>query len=212
MQCCKGIISKKGWYMRTWMQCLVLACLSFVLVCGCASNSVKEMSAKDEARYAAAIEKAEADQPSAIQDDTSYVVAVGAGAAEQAGAELQETPQNQTAQADQNEASAAPARTFSVSRPVYDTFFAQSPAVVLGRMTLDPIVDGGILLGYRVKDLMAFSGVDLATDDIIIGINGQLPKTPDDYFNRWEEAKNGTGCTVNVQRGVTKFDLVWTVE
>ena len=208
---CKEIISKKEWSMRAWMQWMGVS-LSFVLVCGCASGSVKEMSAKDEARYAAAIEKSEAEHPSAIQEDTRYVVAVGEGAAAQAGAELQMPQQEQNAEVSQNDADAAPARTFSVSRPMYDTFFAQSPAVILGRMTLDPIVDGGVLLGYRVKDLKAFSGVDLADDDIIIGINGQLPKTPDDYFNRWEEAKNGSGCTVNIQRGMTKFDLIWTVE
>ena len=180
--------------MKNLIVCAIVIC---GLLAGCAS-STKEMSAKDEARYAAAIEKAEAEHPSAIPEGSTYVVAVGEAAA------LDVQAQN---------ASDMPTieRPFSVPRAEYQAFFAQSPAVVLARMTLDPITDGGKLLGYRVKDLKPFTGVDLANEDIIVGIDGVLPQNPVEYFNSWENAKSSNGCKVNVQRGMDQFDLVWSV-
>ncbi len=177
---------------------IIAAVLGMIWMSGCASTSSKEMSAKDEARYAAAIERAEAEHPSAIPEGSEYVVAIGEVAAVDVQAKTaDEMP--------------AIARTFSVSRSEYDAFFAQSPATILGRMSLDPILDGGSLLGYRVKNLKTFSGVDLSDEDIIIGINGKLPQNPDEYFTQWEAAKASNECSVNIQRGVDRFELVWRV-
>lgn len=167
-----------------------------LLASGCASTSTKEMSAKDEARYAAAIEKAETEHPSAIPEGSTYTVVIGETAA-------------MDEQAKTADEMPSIARTFSVTRAQYDAFFTQSPAAILGRMTLDPIVDGGNLIGYRVRDLKPFLGVDLQNNDIIYGIDGVLPKNPDAYFESWEKAKKSTSCAVNIQRGTERFDLVW---
>ncbi|MBQ9394068.1 MAG: hypothetical protein IJU23_00920 [Proteobacteria bacterium] len=179
----------------------ILTGLAVVLVLtGCASTGKnKEMSAKDEARYVAAIEKAEAEHPSKIHEGDEYIVSVG----EVAAADAATVSSSQLPTID---------RSFSVSRNDYDEFFSKSPAVVLGRMKLDPITDGGTLLGYRIKELKSFQGVDLADEDIIIGIDGKLPKNPDEYFNSWEKAKAANSCKVNIQRGTDRFDLVWTVK
>lgn len=174
-----------------------LGFISTFFVLGCASTGTRhEMSAADEARYAAAIDEAEAQTPSAISPDATYVVSYGDA-----------LDVNQDAVTKTHETS----REFEVSRADYDAFFAQSPAIVLGRMTLDPITDGGKLLGYRVTQLTPFEGVDLQNEDIIIGIDGVLPQTPDDYFERWQAAKAASQCTVNIQRGVDRHDLVWRV-
>ncbi len=171
-----------------------------LLASGCASSSKPaEMSAKDEARFAAAIEKADAEKPSSIPDDAVYVVAVGESAASTASQESAvEMPTIE--------------RSFKVSREAYDAFFAQSPGAVLGRMKLSAIMDGGKLLGYRIISLKRFDGVDLDEQDIITGLDGVMPINPDVYFESWEKAKNASHCTVNVQRGVEKFNLEWTVE
>lgn len=171
-----------------------------ILLTGCASTSnKKEMSPKEEARYVAAIEKAEAEHPSKIHEGDEFIVSIGEAAA--ADATTVSSAQLPTID-----------RSFSVSKDVYDDFFSKSPAVILGRMKLDPITDGGTLLGYRVKDLKPFKGVDLADEDIIIGIDGKLPKNPDEYFNSWEKAKAANSCKVNIQRGTDRFDLVWNVK
>ena len=178
---------------------------------GCATTSKPaEMTAADEARYTQAIEKAEAQTPSPIQDDTEYTVVVGESAASGVAGRTGKSTGN--AVQGMPAADTPAARTFAVSKTEYDAFFAQSPAVVLGRMTLDPIVDGGTLLGYRIKDIRAFPGVDLANEDIVVGIDGKLPQNPDDYFNAWEACKAKSDCTVNIQRGVDRFKLEWKAE
>ena len=181
----------------------ILISLAFVLNACATSSSPKAMSAKDEARFAAAIEKADAENPPALQPGDTLVVSIGENAAKDVAAQANAMPQ-----------SPAPtqtlAREFNVTRADYDAFFAQSPAIVLGRMTLDPIQDGTTLLGYRIKDIQSFQGLDLQKEDIIVGIDGKLPRTPDAYFEAWQTAKAASKCTVNIQRGTDRFDLVWT--
>lgn len=188
---------------------LIGTAVIFVLT-SCASTGNKEMSAKDEARYAAAIEKAEAEHPSKIHEGDEYIVTIGESAAADAAA-VSNAVSNTNASADHSKNAAEIKRSFSVSKNDYDAFFSKSPAVILGRMKLDPITDGGTLLGYRVKELKPFQGVDLINEDIIVGIDGVLPKNPDEYFNSWEKAKAANTCKVNVQRGTDRFDLVWNV-
>ena len=170
-----------------------------LLACGCATTrQVKEMSAAEEARYAAAIEEAEVKSPSPLEEGDVIVVTTGETAEEALSHIQQDVP--------------VVSRSFKVPRAEYDAFFAQSPAVVLARMQLEPIVDGGSLLGYRVRKLKRFAGVDLQDGDIIVGIDGVMPRTPDAYFDRWEKAKAGAKCVVNVQRDLERFELVWEAE
>lgn len=180
------------------MKKIIVVVGMILFVSGCATTrQAKEMSAAEEARYAAAIEDAEVRAPSPVAEGDVFVVTTGESA-EEALAQIQEVP--------------AVSRHFKVSRADYDAFFAQSPAAVLARMQLEPITDGGTLLGYRVRELRRFAGVDLQKGDIIIGIDGVMPRTPDAYFERWEKAKSGSGCTVNVQRDLERFELVWEAE
>ena len=200
--------------MKIQMIQLILLC-SAILFSACATTGTShEMSAKDEARYAQAIENAEADSPSPVQKNKEYTVVVGESAAQDllGSASPSETPQPSHATPTNGTAAPKPEKKFTVSKADYDDFFAKSPAVVLGRMTLDPITDGGALLGYRVKEIKSFAGVDLVNEDIIVGINGKLPKNPDEYFNAWETCKKQSNCTVNIQRGVDRFNLEWKAE
>ena len=177
---------------------IALFFLLFATLTACAttSSSKGQLSPKEEARYAAAIQKAEAEQPSAISDNEKYVVSVGPSAAQTAAETLNLS---------------SPERSFNVSREEYDAFFAQSPAVILSRMKLSPIQDGGSFLGYRIVSIKQFQGVDLEVNDIIVGIDGVLPANPDVFFNSWEKAKKSSKCTVNVQRSLDRFDLTWSV-
>ena len=195
---------------------LILILSSAILWASCATTGTTshDMSPKDEARYAEAIENANAESPSTIQKNTEYTVGVGESAAQN----LIETntssdiPQSSQDTPVNNTVDVKPEKQFTIAKNDYDAFFAQSPAVVLGRMTLDPITDGGALLGYRVQNLKSFQGVDLVNEDIIVGINGKLPQNPDEYFNAWETCKNKSTCVVNVQRGVNRFNLEWKSE
>ena len=180
---------------------IMMAVAGACLFAGCASNQQKTtMTAADEARYAEAIEREDTKQPPVIEPGETVIVNATGDVSEGALAEdtIAEKP--------------AISRSFSVPRAEYDAFFAQSPAVVLGRVELEPIQDGTTLLGYRIKSIRKpFEGVDLQSNDIIVGIDGVMPRTPDDYFKRWETAKASNACRVNIQRDVDRFDLVWQV-
>ena len=163
---------------------------------GCASSSSPaHMSAKDEARYEAAIIKADEENPPSIQVGDTIVVNMGSS--------------DNRIPVDAEAPAPALRRNFEVDRQAYDDFFNQSPAVILGRMQLDPIRDGTSLLGYRIKEIKSFEQVDLIKNDIIVGINGTMPKTPDEYFAQWQAAKESAHCVVNIQRGTERFDLTW---
>ena len=170
--------------------------IALMMWTGCASSSsTKEMSEKDEARYKEAIEKADAENPPQIEVGDSIIVNMG-----------------RSDNVPVVEQAPAVKRSFDVSREEYDAFFNQSPAVILGRMVLEPIHDGPSLLGYRIKSLSKpFEGVDLVSEDIIVGINGKMPRNPDEYFNQWQSSKADSECVVNIQRGVDRFDLSWHV-
>ena len=177
---------------------ILLVLVSLFLFNACATTSGSQtMSAKYEARVAAAIEKADAENPPALEPGDTVVVSVGDISPNSVASEPAQAP--------------ALAREFGVSRADYDAFFAQSPAIILGRLTLEPIQDGTTLLGYRIKDLKSFTGVDLQKEDIIVGLDGKMPRTPDAYFESWQAAKAASQCKVNIQRGTDRFDLVWTV-
>lgn len=184
---------------------ILMIILSVWLNACATSSSPKEMSAKDEARFAAAIDKADAENPPKLQPGDTITVSIGESAAADPAVHVT-APQPEA-----KPVSAEPARAFNVSRADYDAFFAQSPAIVLGRLTLEPIQDGITLLGYRIKDIKSFEGVDLQKEDIIVGLDGKMPRTPDAYFESWQAAKAASKCTVNIQRGTDRFDLVWTV-
>ena len=189
--------------MHIW-KWLVLVCMVLILGSSCASTkSSAEMSAKDEARYKAAIEKADQENPPPIQMGEKVVVNMSGSSDMEAMA---------MAEAESGLAEPAPGvkRDFEVSRESYESFFNQSPAVVLGRMVLEPIHDGTSLLGYRIKSLnQPFEAVDLQDEDIIVGLGGKVPRTPDDYFTQWQTCKTALKCVVNIQRGVDRFDLTW---
>lgn len=180
---------------------IMMAIAGACFFAGCASNQHKTtMTAADEARYAEAIERSDAEQPPVIEPGETVIVNATGDVSEGALADktIAEKP--------------AISRSFSVLRSEYDAFFAQSPAIVLGRVELEPIQDGTTLLGYRIKSIRKpFDGVDLQPNDIVVGIDGVMPRTPDDYFKRWETAKASNVCRVNIQRDVDRFDLVWQV-
>lgn len=180
--------------------CVGIICF---LLTGCAAKQNKKtLTAAEEARYAAAIEREDVNQPPIIEDGEVVIVNATGNVSESVLAEEIAEPQP-----------VVPARDFHVARSVYDDFFAQSPALILARFNLEPIQDGTALLGYRIKSLRTpMPGVDIQPDDIIVGIDGVMPKNPDDYFKRWETCKAANACTVNIQRGVDRFALTWTAD
>ncbi len=187
--------------------------------CRAASDKAAPMSAKDEARYAAAIEASDGRGYEIIGDGEMLTTDVHTGklvvrrvpeasSPSQIGAPAQESAQ--TGAVAQAVAISGGGRTFDVEASVYDAFFEQSPAAVLSRFALDPIQDGTNLLGYRIAEIRALpEGIDLKTGDIIVGIDGKIPKTPDAYFEAWQRAKAAGSCAVNVQRDMMRFDLRW---
>ncbi len=180
-----------------------LAIAIICLMAGCASKQNKStMTAAEEARYAAAIESEDAQQPPIIDTGETVIVNATGNISEGAIADREDNVSEAASTPVQ------PSRTFKVPRSEYDDFFAQSPAVLLARLELDPIRDGTTLLGYRIKSIREpFAGVDIRENDIILGI-----QTPDDYFSSWEKAKASNECRVKIQRDVDRFELVWTVD
>ena len=184
---------------------------------GCATTSnVSEMTPKEEARYQAAIEAAQAQQPSRLAVGDTVELDAGRGMVRVIEADTTQTA-TETAQETTQAAEAAPAdyttsdgRHFEVAPAAYDAFFEQSPATVLSWFELEPIQDGSTLLGYRIRAIRSpLRDVDLRAEDIIIGIDGKMPSSPDIYFERWEAAKQSGSCTINIQRGVERHDLTW---
>lgn len=187
--------------------------------CRAASDKAAPMSAKDEARYAAAIEASKGQGYEIIGDGemlttdahTGKLVVRRAPEAPSA-SETGETDRDaaRIGAGAQDVATSDGGRSFDVAESVYAAFFEQSPAVVLSRFALEPIQDGTNLLGYRIAEIRALpESIDLKTGDIIVGIDGKIPKTPDAYFEAWQRAKAAGSCVVNVQRDMTRFDLRW---
>lgn len=157
---------------------------------GCATSTANhDLSPQEVARYQEAIDK----NPSSVPMGTEITVSVS-------GELPAPAPVPQTV-----------ARDFTVPAADYDAFFAESPAVILGRLTLDPVRDGNTLLGYRIVKFNRerFDGVDLEQNDIIVAIDGKLPQTPDDYFAAWEKLRAADTATLTVLRSVNTFTLTW---
>jgi len=168
----------------------------FTWTAGCATSPPAVMSAKEEARYAEAIE---ASPSSSVSMGSSIDVSVGRAA----------SPEPLPAPV----AALQPERTFSPSRQTYEAFFDLPPASLLARMALDPIRDGVQLLGYRIVELyVPFEGVDLIEGDIIVSVDGRVIQTPDAYFQKWSTLREASGCDVVVQRGMERFVLSWRVQ
>ena len=103
-------------------------------------------------------------------------------------------------------------RTFDVDESTYNQCSAQSPATVLARLSLEPIQDGTSLLGYRITHIAnPFENVDLKPGDIVVGLDGKIPKTPDAYFEAWQKAKSTGIAIVNIQRDLERYELRWQV-
>lgn len=179
------------------------------------------MSVKDEARYAAAIE-ASADQGYQIigegemltvDTDTGKLVVRPASDSATKGEMLEVS--SEVAAPDMPPAVAVRdgGRTFDVLESVYRDFFSQSPAVILSKVSLEPIQDGTSLLGYRIVGMEEpFEGVDLRVGDIVVGLNGKVPKTPDVYFETWQESKSTGVAIVNIQRDLERYELRWQIK
>lgn len=181
---------------------LILALVAVFAFACTQAKSPAPMSAADEAAYAAAIEREDAKQAPAVALAESIVVGVGPYSQ----ADDSPLPVEMTAP--------APSRRFAVSQSDYEAFFAEGPAVVLGRFELEPVRDGSELLGYRITDIRdAFAAVDLLEDDIIVGINGKLPKNPEQYFEQWQDLQQYKApASLQVQRKLDRFEIVWSVE
>ena len=168
---------------------LLLSFSLSALGCATTNNDKRDLTPKEVARFQEEIDR----HPSSVPMGTEINVSV-------TGEMPKAVPEKP-----------AVSRDFTVSAAEYDAFFADSPAVVLGRMTLDPVRDGSALLGYKIVKFNRgkFDGVDLTENDIIVAIDGKLPKNPDDYFATCEKLKAADTATVKVQRSVDTFTLTW---
>lgn len=193
------------------------------IFCGCGTAGTRNapMSVKDEARYAAAIE-ASADQGYQIIGegemltvDTDTGKLVVRPAPDSATKGDKEEASSESAESDMSNAVTVRdgGRTFDVLESVYRDFFSKSPAVILSRVSLEPIQDGTNLLGYRIVGMdEPFEGVDLRVGDIVVGLNGKAPKTPDVYFETWQESKSTGVAIVNIQRDLERYELRWQIK
>ena len=218
---------------------LIVAAICF---CGCGTTANKNtpMSAKDEARYAAAIEASAGQGYQIIEDGEMLTMDTETGklivrpapksTTTNHNADKSSNDQNNADKTnDQNNADKSSGdkltrdtlakmtthdggRTFDVDESTYNEFFDQSPATVLARLSLEPIQDGTSLLGYRITHIAnPFENVDLKPGDIVVGLDGKIPKTPDAYFEAWQKAKSTGTAIVNIQRDLERYELRWQV-
>ena len=218
---------------------LIVAAICF---CGCGTTANKNtpMSAKDEARYAAAIEASAGQGYQIIEDGEMLTMDTETGKlivrpapkspTTNHNADKSSNDQNNADKTnDQNNADKSSGdkptrdtlakmtthdggRTFDVDESTYNEFFDQSPATVLARLSLEPIQDGTSLLGYRITHIAnPFENVDLKPGDIVVGLDGKIPKTPDAYFEAWQKAKSTGTAIVNIQRDLERYELRWQV-
>lgn len=167
-------------------------------VCACAttSNDKKDLTPQEVAKYQEALDRA----PDSIAPGTEFVVTATGD------------PQDIAAATAPSPEAVVVSRDLTVPAEAYDAFFSQSPAIVLGRVQLDPVRDGNTLLGWRIVKFTQgnFKGVDIQEEDIITRVDGKLPVTPDDYIAAWESMKNASTATVEIQRSVDHFTVTWT--
>ena len=215
-----------------------------ICFCGCGTTANKNtpMSAKDEARYAAAIEASAGQGYQIIEDGEMLTMDTETGKLIVRPAPKSTTTPNHNAdkssdaQSNADKSSDAQSnadkstgdkstrdtlakmtthdggRTFDVDESIYNEFFDQSPATVLARLSLEPIQDGTSLLGYRITHIAnPFENVDLKPGDIVVGLDGKIPKTPDAYFEAWQKAKSTGIAIVNIQRDLERYELRWQV-
>ncbi len=209
---------------------LIVAAICF---CGCGTTANKNtpMSAKDEARYAAAIEASAGQGYQIIEDGEMLTMDTETGKLIVRPAPKSTTTNHNADKSsnDQNNADKSSGdkptrdtlakmtthdggRTFDVDESTYNEFFDQSPATVLARLSLEPIQDGTSLLGYRITHIAnPFENVDLKPGDIVVGLDGKIPKTPDAYFEAWQKAKSTGIAIVNIQRDLERYELRWQV-
>ena len=199
---------------------LIVAAICF---CGCGTTANKNtpMSAKDEARYAAAIEASAGQGYQIIEDGEMLTMDTETGKLI-----VRPAPKSTTTNHNADKSSGDKptrdtlakmtthdgGRTFDVDESTYNEFFDQSPATVLARLSLEPIQDGTSLLGYRITHIAnPFENVDLKPGDIVVGLDGKIPKTPDAYFEAWQKAKSTGIAIVNIQRDLERYELRWQV-
>ena len=209
---------------------LLVAAICF---CGCGTTANKNtpMSAKDEARYAAAIEASAGQGYQIIEDGEMLTMDTETGKLIVRPAPKSTTTTNHNADKSNDQINADKSsgdkptrdtlakmtthdggRTFDVDESTYNEFFDQSPATVLARLSLEPIQDGTSLLGYRITHIAnPFENVDLKPGDIVVGLDGKIPKTPDAYFEAWQKAKSTGIAIVNIQRDLERYELRWQV-
>lgn len=208
---------------------LIVAAICF---CGCGTTANKNtpMSAKDEARYAAAIEASAGQGYQIIEDGEMLTMDTETGKLiVRPAPKSTTTNHNADKTNDQNNADKSSGdkptrdtlakmtthdggRSFDVDESTYNEFFDQSPATVLARLSLEPIQDGTSLLGYRITHIAnPFENVDLKPGDIVVGLDGKIPKTPDAYFEAWQKAKSTGIAIVNIQRDLERYELRWQV-
>ena len=168
---------------------LMLSVSLSALGCATTNNDKRDLTPKEVARFQEEIDR----HPSSVPIGTELNVSVTG-----------EMPKAVPAQP-------TVSRDFSVPAADYDAFFAESPAIILGRLTLEPVRDGSAFLGYKIAKFNNghFDGVDLKENDIIVAIDGKVPRTPDDFFTTWEKLKASDTATVKVQRSVDTFTLTW---
>ncbi len=170
---------------------ILICVLAFVTACASTKREKKDLTAEAVAKYQEALDKSE----SSVPLGTQLTVSVSGDMPKQF----------------DNPSSDVPSRTFNVPAEAYDAFFTQSPGEVFTWVELEPIQDGGTLLGYRIVKFkgQSFPSVDLRENDIIVKVNGQVPRDPDIYFAEWEKMKNSNKATLDIQRSVDRFTLTW---
>ena len=164
--------------------------LVFLVSCGTSGvgSGSGGMSASEEARYARAAAKA---GPS---PDIVVVVDAGQGMAHVSSPATED-------------------QTFRVSAQDFDAFFELGPAYSMQLVGVEPLSQGGRLAGYRIRTVSpSLKGVDLRPGDVIVGIDGTLPPTPDAYLESWTHIRETRRGSLQVLRDGSAFELTWISE
>jgi len=73
-----------------------------------------------------------------------------------------------------------------IDRGVLDYVLGEGPVWVLERVPVEPVVQSGKFVGWRVLEMpLAWSDVDLVPGDVVTAVNAMPVETPNDLWAAW---------------------------
>ncbi len=94
-------------------------------------------------------------------------------------------------------------------------YLDQGPAFLLQNVGVEPAMQGGELIGFKVQSFFPrdkrFAVVDIVAGDIVTAVNGVRIVQPDDLFAVWTALREAPRLQVDVIRGTSLGTLTWEI-